>query len=295
MYKKAKLFNYKTIIHIFFILFCSTFVLSFLLLLSVSFTKESSLTTYGYRLIPKDVSIDAYKYVFGNPKQIIDAYKITAFQSLFGTFLNVLIMSLCAYPLSRVSFKYKGAITFYIFFTMIFGGGLIPNYMLNTQYLNLGNTIWIYILPTLANAFHIIILRTFFQGLPHSLVESAKIDGARETRIFFTIIMPLSKPVLATIALFNLLQHWNNWMSSLLYIKDPELYTLQYLLQRILNEVALLKQIASQMPTALDDVEIPTESMRFAMCVVAAGPMLMIFPFFQKYFTRGLTIGAVKG
>lgn len=295
MHKKHGIFSYRLLIHMFFVLFCLTFVLSFLLVVSVSFSDEADLNQYGYRIIPKTFSLEAYKYVFSNPKQINDAYKITMFQAFTGAFLNVLVMSLCAYPLSRQNFKYKTPITFYIFFTMLFGGGLIPNYILNTQYLKLGNTIWVYIFPSLANAFHIIILRTFFQGLPSSLVESAKIDGASEVRIFFTIIIPLSKPVLATIALFNLLGRWNDWMSSLLYIKDPELYTLQYLLQRILNEAAFLKQVAAQMPVVFDEIKVPTESMRFAMCVIAAGPMLVIFPFFQKYFTRGLTIGAVKG
>lgn len=295
MYKKHKLFNYRFLIHTFFIIFCLTFVLSFLLVVSVSFSDENDLNKHGYQLIPKTFSLEAYKYVFSNPKQIQDAYQVTIFQAFTGAFLNVFVMSLCAYPLSRQSFKYKNPITFYIFFTMLFGGGLIPNYILNTQYLKLGNSIWVYIFPSLANAFHIIILRTFFQGLPSSLVESAKIDGASEIRIFFRIIVPLSKPVLATIALFNLLGRWNDWMSSLLYIKDPELYTLQYLLQRILNEAAFLKQIAAQMPIVFDDMEVLTESMRFAMCVVAAGPMLIVFPFFRKYFTRGLTIGAVKG
>jgi putative aldouronate transport system permease protein len=153
--------------------------------------------------------------------------------------------------------------------------------------------------PQLANDFHIIFIRTFFQELPGSLTESAKIDGAGEFRIFFRIVLPLSKPVMATIALLTLLVKWNDWYTSLIYIRDAELYTLQYMLQRILREAEFINKISRNMPAGIDISQIsgdmPTEGMRFAMCIVAAGPMLVVFPFFQKYFTRGLTIGAVKG
>ncbi len=295
---RNKFINYRTGIHIFFILFCLAFILPFLIVVSISFSNEASLSEYGYRLIPKEFDLTAYKYVFANPTQLINSYKVTIFISLVGTFLGVLIMALVAYPLSRQNFRYKKVITFYIFFTMLFGGGLIPTYILVTQYLGLGNKIGVYIALGLINAFHIIIIRTFFQGLPSSLVESAKIDGASEIRIFFQIIMPLSKPVIATIALFTLLFRWNDWFTSLIYIRNKDLYTLQYLLQRILREAEFVKNIARDMPSGIDIDQIsnvPTESMRFAMAIIAAGPMLVVFPFFQKYFTRGLTIGAVKG
>lgn len=181
---------------------------------------------------------------------------------------------------------------------MLFNGGLIPTYILNYKYLHLGNTIWIYILPTLCSAFYIIILRTFFQGLPLSLVESAKLDGASEIRIFFQIILPLSKPVLATVSLLTLLTKWNDWYTSLIYITDSNLYTLQFLLKRILQEVEFLRIMANNAPPGIDLTAIedtPVESLKFAMCIIAAGPMLMVFPFFQKYFAKGLTVGSVKG
>ena len=206
-------------------------------------------------------------------------------------------MALVAYPLSRQNFKLRQPITFFIFFTMLFGGGLIPTYILNTQYLHLGNTIWIYILPGLASAWYIIIIRTFFSQLPQSLVESAKVDGAKELRIFFQIVLPLSKPVLATVLLMTLLAKWNDWYTSLIYIRDSKLYSLQYMLQKMLREAEFVKGLSnSQMGLNIQlDTEVPTESVRFAMVIVAAGPMLVVFPFFQKYFTRGLTVGAVKG
>ncbi len=296
--KIAKIINHSTFIHIFFILFSLTFILPFLLVIAISFSSEASLAEYGYKLIPKQFDLTAYRYVLSNPSQLINSYKITTFSSALGTILGVLIMALVAYPLSRDNFRYKNIITFFIFFTMLFGGGLIPTYILITQYLGLGNTIWVYIALGLVNAFHIIIIRTFFQGLPASLVESAKIDGAREIRIFFQIIMPLSKPVLATIALFAMLFRWNDWFTSLIYIRSKELYTLQFLLQRILREAEFVRSMARDMPAEIDITQVsdvPTESMRFAMAIIAAGPMLVVFPFFQKYFTRGLTIGAVKG
>jgi putative aldouronate transport system permease protein len=282
-------------IHTFFILFSACFIIPFIYVISVSLTNEADILNEGYRLIPKNISFVAYQYVFANPKQIIDAYKVTIFTSFVGTIMSVAVMAMIAYPLSRNTFKGKNIVTFFIFFTMLFGGGLIPTYILNTQYLKLGNNIWIYILPTLVNAWSIIIIRTFFQGLPPSLIESAKIDGAREIRIFSQIILPLSKPVLATISLMALIGKWNDWYTSLIYIRDTELYTLQYLLQRILREVDFINTMARDMPNIPTDSNLPTESMRFAMCIISAGPMLLAFPFFQKYFAKGLTVGAVKG
>ncbi|UKS27894.1 carbohydrate ABC transporter permease [Paenibacillus sp. HWE-109] len=298
MTKPVKLTFSTMCIHLFFILFSLAFLLPFLMIISVSLSNEQELMREGYRLLPMRIDFTAYRYVFENPAQMIDSYIITAFQALFGTLLALIVMALCAYPLSLVHYKLRNTTTFFIFFTMLFGGGLIPSYILNTQYLHIGNTFWIYILPTLANAFHIIILRTFFQGIPYSLAESAKMDGARELTIFFRIILPLSKPVLATIALFNILDRWNNWYTSLIYVNNSKLYTLQYLLQKILMDAEFVKSLAQDAPPGMftgSMLEVPTESMKFAMCIVAAGPMLVIFPFFQKYFAKGLTIGAVKG
>lgn len=290
--------NYNWVIHIIFILLCLCFVIPMMYVISVSFMGQAEIDALGYRLIPQRPTLEAYRYIFRNPTQLIDSYKVTIFFSLVGTFLSVMVMALVAYPLSRRTFYFRKPVTFYIFFTMLFGGGLIPSYILNTQYLGLGNSVWVYILPSLANAFHIIILRTFFQQLPPSLVESAKIDGAKEGRIFFSIVLPLSKPVIATIALMNLLSRWNDWYTTLIYIRDARLYSLQYMLQKILREAEFIQSMAQTGIGNLNidiSAEVPTEPSRFAMVIVAAGPMLVIFPFFQKYFTRGLTIGAVKG
>lgn len=286
-----------TLIHILFILFSLLFVVPFLLVIAISLSNEQDIISDGYRLIPQTFDLTAYRVVFENSAQMANSYLVTTFQAGFGTLASVFIMSLCAYPLSRATFRWRGPITFFIFFTMLFGGGLIPAYILNTQYLGLGNTVWIYILPSLANAFHIIIFRTFFQGLPTSIIESAKMDGAGEFRIYWQMILPISKPVIATLALLNVLGKWNEWFTALIYIRDTDLYTLQYLLQRILQKVEFIRQIADEMPAGVDPetFKLPTETVRFAMAVIAAGPLLVVFPFFQKYFAKGLTIGSVKG
>ncbi len=293
---KSKSTN-NVLIHLIFILLCVTFITPMLYVISVSFSSQDAVEQFGYRLIPEEFSLEAYRYVFRNPTQLIDSYKVTIFNSVVGTALSVLVMAMVAYPLSRSSFYYRKPLTFFIFFTMLFSGGLIPSYILNTQYLGLGNNILIYIIPSLANAYNIIIIRTFFQQLPQELMESAKLDGAGELCIFTRIVLPLSKPVIATIALMTMLVKWNDWYTTLIYIRDTKLYTLQYMLQKILREVEFMKtmsQAGMGVNIALQ-TDLPEEPARFAMVIVAAGPMLVIFPFFQKYFTRGLTLGAVKG
>ena len=300
---KAKLMKHErvgTIItHLFFCLFSLCFIVPFLYVISVSVSNEELMNTYGYKLIPMQFDLTGYQYVFSNMGQILDSYGVTAFTSIVGTILGVIVMSMAAYPIAMRDFKYRRPITFFIFFTMIFGGGLIPSYILITQYLGMKDTIWVYIIPTLANAWNIMVLKTFFQGLPISCIESARLDGASEMRIFFSIVLPLSKPVLASVGLLTLLTRWNDWYTTLIYIDDKKLYSLQFLLQKILMDAEFVNNIAKNAPGGMIDigkmVKVPTESVRFAMCIIAAGPMLVVFPFFQRYFTRGLTLGSIKG
>ena len=274
------------------------FILPFVLIISASLTDEQALLDNGYKLIPSQVSFEAYQYIGKSPGQLLSSYKVTIIFSAAATFLSMIVMTLMAYPLSRPHYRFKKPVTFFIIFTMLFSGGLIPSYILMTRYLHLQDNIWVYILPNLANAFHIIVIRSFFQGLPPSLMESAKMDGASEVQVFTRIVLPLSKPVIATVALLNLLARWNDWYTALLYVRNKQLYSLQYLLQQILREVQFVKDMAESSPVAgisINLSNLPSETMRFAMCIVAAGPMLVIFPFFQKYFAKGLTVGAVKG
>ncbi len=286
-------------IHLIFILICICIVFPFLLILAVSISNEQDIALYGYQLIPKQIDFAAYKYLFKNPDSILHAYGVTIFVTVVGTVLSVFLMALIAYPLSKQNLKFKKGITFYIFFTMLFSGGLVPTYILNTQYLHLNDTIWIYILPSLINVWHVFLLRTFFKSIPDSIAESALLDGAGEYRIFLTMILPLSKPALATVALLGALTRWNDWFTAMLYISNDNLISLQYLLQRILLNIQLLQGLSASGNTVpgsiLSMADLPSETVRMAMAIIAIGPMLLVFPFFQKYFVRGLTVGSVKG
>ena len=292
MKKKEKIF-----VHVIFTLMCLMFVIPFLYVIAISVTDEKELLNEGYKLIPKTFSLEAYKFVFRNPMSLIQAYKITAIQAFCGMGMSVLVMSFCAYPLSRKNYVLAKPTMMFILISMLFSVGMVPSYIINTKYLHLNNSIWIYLLPGMVNGFQVVILRTFFSSIPSSLIESAKIDGAREFTILFKIIIPLAKPAIATIALLQLLDRWNSWTPSLLYITDSRYYTLQYLLQRILREAEFIKNMEMNgiSISGTAGQELPNESARFAMCLVATGPMLAVFPFFQKYFTKGLTVGAVKG
>ena len=267
-----------------------------ILVITSSFTNDNEIRLHGYSLFPREWTFESYEYIFRLPQRMLRAYGVTSINAVVGAIMSVLVMGLVAYPLSRRDFAYRKVITFYIFFTMLFSGGLIPSFIMNTRVLRLDDTMWIYLLLPLANAFYIIIMRTFFQQLPVELIESAKMDGAGELRIFFTIILPLSKPVIATIGLFCLLDRWNEWMITLIYIRSENLFTLQFILQRLLLQAEFARNFMLNLPGSMVDLRaLPTLSMRYAMTVIAAGPMLLVFPFFQKYFTKGLIIGAVKG
>ncbi len=270
-------------------------VLPFLLVLGISLSDEMDIAWNGYKLIPEHFTLDAYEFVLANPKQIIQAYITTIKFSVLGTFLSVLAMMLLAYPLSRKDMKGRKQLNFILFFTMLFNGGLVPTYILNTTYLHLNDTIWIYILPSLVNVWHVFMMRTFFAGLPEGLVEAARIDGAGQWRTLFAIVMPLSKPVLATVALLTFLGKWNCWYECMLYIRKQDLVSLQYYLQRILKNIQILEEAAKEGLSLGGAVKVPGETARMAMAVLVAGPALFVFPFFQKYFTKGLTVGSVKG
>jgi len=282
-------------INLLFILFSLACIFPLFAIISVSFSSEMDIIENGYRLFPAVFDLSAYAYILYKPLQILNAFKVSLFVSFFGTLVSLLITAGIAYPLAREDFKLKNKLSFYVFFTMLFNGGLVPTYMLINNYLNLSNSIWVLILPYLAIPWFILILRSFMQKIPHSVIESCMIDGASEFRIFFQIILPLAKPGLATVALFMLLQYWNDWWLSLLYIEKESLVPLQFMLYRMMNNISFLTSSSNMMPPGMKNVVLPSESARMAMAIIAAGPMLLVFPFFQKYFVRGLTVGAVKG
>ncbi len=294
MKKKKKLGKGQIVLHAVFIVLVLMYIIPFILTISISFSDETSLIRNGYSLIPHVFSLEAYKMVFNNPAQIFQSYKVTIIFTVTATALSVLVMGVMAYPLSRPNFRFRGPLSFYVLFTMLFSGGMVPTYLLIVKYLHMDNTIWVYILPGLVSAYNLIIIRTNYKSLPEELIEAAKMDGATELYICFKIVMPLCKPVLASVGFLFFVAKWNDWNTALLYITDPKLYSLQYLLQKILNEAEFLKQLAEAGELMGGEV-FPSESYRYAMALVAAGPVLCVFPFFQKYFAKGMTLGGVKG
>lgn len=281
--------------HVFLVLICSTVLLSFLLLLGSSFQSQQEIYQVGYQIIPKRISIEAYETLFSNPKSVIDAYGVTILTTVIGTILGVLFTGGYAYAISRHEFAYRKAFSLVNLFSMLFNGGLVATYIVYTRWYGLKDNIWVLIWPMLYNPWNITLMKSFFTALPNSIIEAARIDGAGELHIFFKFVIPMSKPVFATIALFLALVYWNDFQHVMLYITDEGLYKLQYLLQKILTDAQFMNSTAAQMMGVnLDVVEVPTENLRMAMCVVAAGPMMCIFPFFQKYFTKGISLGGVK-
>ncbi len=278
-----------------FIIMCLVVIFPFWMLVSISISAEADIVQHGYAIFPKNIDFSAYKYIFEKPDAVLNAYKVTAIFSFASMVLGVLLMAMLAYPLTERKLKGKKAISFYLYFTMLFSGGLVPLYMLNTRYLHLDDTIWIYIIPTLISPWYVFMMRTFFQGIPGEIFESAKIDGAGIYTIFFKMVLPLSKPVLATVGLFTFLGKWNDWYTSMLYINDDSLISLQYLLQRIMENLELLNDVSKNNINISLETNIPSETVRMAMAIVVAGPALVIFPFFQKYFVKGMTVGSIKG
>ncbi len=292
MNKKER--TYQIVLCLIFTVICALIIFPFWLIVSASLSSASQLAKEGYQMIPRPVDFSAYKVVFENPGQVLRAYWVTFVFSAATMVLGVLFMAMIAYPLSRKSLRGRGAINFYLYFTMLFSGGLVPTYIVISSMLHLNNTMWVYILPALISPWYTFMMRTFFSGIPGEIIESSTIDGASEYKIFFGMILPLSKPVLATVALFMFLGQWNNWYTALIYITRQELYSLQYLLQSIMENINMLKQ-NPQMASMMEKSDIPSETVQMAMAVVVAGPALIIFPFFQKYFVKGLTVGSVKG
>lgn len=262
-----------------------------LLVVASSLTSERSLAEGGYRLWPAEISLSAYAYIFRNAEQLLTSYGVTVLITVAGTLLSLLVCSLLAYPMSRRDFRFRNGLSFYVFFTMLFNGGLIPNYILVTQVLHLKDSIWALILTHVVNGFFVLLLRTFFATIPDALIESAKLEGAGEFRIFFRIAAPLSKPALATVGLFFSLIYWNDWFQALLYIDNRSLLPLQYLLMMMMNSI---DAIASDPNLSAYSEQVPTETVRMAMAVLAVGPMAAVYLYFQKFFVRGITVGAIK-
>lgn len=285
------------LLHLFFLLFSAACVFPVLIVLGVSLTDQEAIYLHGYNIIPKVFSWTAYEYLFRDATAIKDAYLISIFVTCTGTVVALFITALVAYPLSRQDFAFRNFFSFFVFFTMIFGGGLVPWYLVYTYVMDIRDTLWALIIPNhLLSAFYVIIMRTFFTTSIHpSILESAKIDGAGEIRIFARIVLPLSLPVLATIGLFYTLSYWNDWFNSLVFMNNDKLISLQYLMYKAMRNLQFLNSIGAESGLDGQAAKLPSETARMAMAIIGMGPIVMAYPFFQKYFVKGLTVGAVKG
>ena len=271
-------------------LFCT---LPFWLILSGSFTSQDSILTDGYRLLPKIFSPEAYQFLFKAPEDMLHAYGVTIFVTAVGTFSSMIVTSMAAYVLSSRDFTYRNTVSFFFYFTTVFGGGLVPWYIFNMKYLHFKNNYISLILPTLVNVTYLLILKSYMANIPEAVFESARLDGANDWTIYRRIALPLSKAGLATVGLFIALNYWNDWYAAMLYIDDDRMYPLQYYLNDILNKSQGMMNAAAR--AGIPSAQVPSEPVKLAMTVVATGPIVLLYPFLQKYFVKGVTIGAVKG
>ena len=270
-------------------------ILPLLYVIVVSFSDSQSIKEIGYSLIPEKWSLLAYEMLIDSPTAILRAYGVTLLITAMGPVAGNFISSLYAYGLSRKSFLLRRYLSFFLYFTMLFSGGMVPIYILVTRYLGLRNNTLSMVLPYLVTPSYIFLMRTFIQSIPDSLFEAAKLDGASEFRILFKIVFPISKGGIATVTLFTLLGFWNSWYPCMLYIDDSKKYTLQYLLHTIMTRFQNLQLEMEAGMLGGDMAALPMDSLRMATCVLAIGPLVIAFPFFQKYFVKGIAVGSVKG
>ena len=269
-------------------------VLPFIVIISGSFTSNQEIIRNGFSLLPRDFTTEAYNTIFETPEDIIQAYKMNFYYTFIGTALGLIIITLTAYVISRKEFKYRNKVSFLIYFTTIFGGGMIPWYLMYANVLNLRGTTLAIWFPALITPFLVILMRTFIVGaVPDAVVESAKIDGAGHWRIFWQIVLPVLGPGLATVGLFQALGYWNDWYRSSMFSTSSETWSLQFYLYDLVNSTQAMRQMAQY--ADVNTADLPTQSVKLAMSVVATGPILILYPFVQRYFVSGITVGAVKG
>ncbi|OZB98895.1 carbohydrate ABC transporter permease [Paenibacillus sp. XY044] len=286
------------IFHLIFIVLALICVIPVVVVLSISFSSENSIRETGYHLLPTVLSGDAYAYIAKQGTTILRALGVSVLVTAVGTVLGVLLTASMGYVISRPNYKLKGFLTWIVFIPMVFNGGLVSSYFINTNLLGLKDNFWALILPLAVSSFNVIICKTFFKStIPDGLIESAEIDGASQLRIFFSIVLPISLPVIATIGLFLCFAYWNDWFQSMLYIDNQNLYSLQALLNSLMSNVDALAKNAASMGVsyAVLVATMPKESARMAVAILIVLPVACAYPLFQKYFISGLTVGAVKG
>jgi putative aldouronate transport system permease protein len=278
------------------IIACIVALLPIYVIVVASVTSEAALAANGYRLWPEEFSVEAYRFLFSQGSIVVTAYKNTVISTVVGTVLSVAMVALYAYPLSRDNFKFGTFFTFFAFFTMLFSGGLVSYYMVMRQVLMLQNSLWALFLPSAFSPFWVIVMRTFYRSnVPNEIIEAARMDGASEWRTFLQIVLPLSVPGLATVALFSAIGIWNNFFNALILVDDARYYSLQFTIYTTLNNIRFLIENADKMQGLVNLSDLPSQTFRMAMAVVTVGPIILAYPFFQRYFIKGLTIGAIKG
>lgn len=273
-------------------------LIPFWMVLSASFTAEDVIVRDGFGLFPRQFSLEAYKTVFKDPVVIGRAYLITIVLTIAGSTVGVLMTAMTAYVLQRKDFEWRNKFSFFFYFTTLFNGGLVPAYVLMVRYLGMKNNYLALLLPLMFSAFNLLVMRSYMSGVPEALTEAARIDGCGDFKVFWRIMLPLCKPAVATISLFIALAYWNDWYNAMLYIDNEKMYPLQYFLYQQVNNIEAYKKIIAQQGggAALSGaIELPTQSLKMALTVVVTGPIILAYPFAQKYFVEGITIGAVKG
>ena len=272
-------------------------MLPILLIVVASFSSETSLIRNGYSFWPESWSLDAYYYMVKQGVMIARAYGVSFFVTIVGTALSVFLTTMLAYPMSRKSFKYRNVLAFFVFFTMLFNGGIVPSYIMWTKFFHIKDTIWALIIPNyLVTAFNVILVKNYYQNsIPDSLIEAAQLDGASELKIFFKVMLPLAVPTVATISLFTGICYWNDWTNGLYYINNEKLYSIQQLLMKIMNNIQALRSNSNAALLGTGAVELPGTSIRMAMAVIGILPIMIIYPFVQRYLVKGVVVGAVKG
>lgn len=273
-------------------------LIPFIMVISGSLSSEQAIANNGFSILPQDFSLEAYKTVFKDPIVVVRAYATTICLTLVGTFCGLLMQTMTAYVLARKDFVWRNKFSFFFYFTTLFSGGLVPTYILYTNTLDLRDSYLALLLPLLFSVFNLLIMKSYIIGIPDTLFEAARIDGCGEFRTLFQICLPLIKPALATVGLFIALSYWNDWYNAMLYIKSEEKYPLQYFLYQQVNNIeAYKKLIASNLVSGdvISAMSLPTQTLKMALTVVVTGPIILAFPFVQKYFVQGITIGSVKG
>ncbi|MBR6406255.1 MAG: carbohydrate ABC transporter permease [Lachnospiraceae bacterium] len=273
-------------------------LIPFVMVVSGSLSSERAITENGFSILPQEFSTEAYKTVFKDPWVVVRAYATTICLTIVGTFTGLIIQTMTAYVLTRKTFGWRRYFSFFFYFTMLFSGGLVPTYVLYTNTLKLTNNYLALLLPLVFGVYNLLVMKSYIQGIPDSLIDAAKMDGCGEFRILFQIVMPLVKPALATIGLFTALAYWNDWNSAMLYIRDEKMYPLQYFLYQQVNNIEGYKKlIASNLVSGdvISAVSLPTQTLKLALTCVVTGPIVLAFPIAQRYFVQGITIGAVKG